>query len=144
MSKVLRSLQRIQNMERFATRIYRTRTRVFADKESMDKLRAAIANEQEHADSLAACLERLGGRTSPLGFLFPIAGVFLGFITTLMGKALLFKAAVWIEERAVKDYGLYLKRVKFDSETVDLLQRIIEDEKRHITTWQSCLEALKG
>ena len=144
MSKVLRSLQLMQNMERFATRIYRTQTRAFADKESRDKLRAAIANEQEHADSLAACLERLGGRISPLGFLFPIAGAFLGFITTLMGKALLFKAAVWIEERAVKDYGLYLERVKFDSETVDLLQRIIEDEKRHIVTWQSCLEALKG
>ena len=51
MSKVLRSLQWMQNMERFATRIYRTQTRAFADKESMDKLRAAIANEQEHADS---------------------------------------------------------------------------------------------
>ncbi len=144
MSKVLRSLQWMQNMERLATRTYRAQTRAFADKESMDKFRAAIANEQEHADSLAACLERLGGRTSPLGFLFPIAGSLLGFVTTLMGKALLFKAAVWIEEHAVKDYGLYLDRVKFDSETVGLLQRIIEDEKRHITTWQSCLEALKG
>lgn len=144
MSKVFRSLRMMQNMERLATRVYRTQTRAFADKESMDKLRAAIANEQEHADSLAACLERLGGRTSPLGFLFPIAGSLVGFITTLMGKGLLFKAAIWIEERAVKDYGLYLERVKFDSETVDLLQRIIEDEKRHIATWQSCLEALKG
>ena len=144
MSRVMRSLRMMQNMERFATRIYQTQTRAFTDKESMDKLRAAIANEQEHADSLDACLERLGGRTSPLGFLFPIAGSLVGFITTLMGKALLFKAAVWIEERAVKDYVLYLERVKFDGETVNLLQRIIEDEKRHIATWQICLEALKG
>ncbi len=144
MSKVFRSLRWMQNMERLATQLYRTQTRAFTDKESTDKLQAAIANEQEHADSLAVCLKRLDGRASPLGFLFPIAGSLIGFITTLMGKALLFKAAIWIEERAVKDYQLYLERVKFDGETVDLLQRIIEDEKRHIATWQSCLEALKG
>ena len=134
----------MQNMERFATDLYQAQTSSFTDKESADKLRAATANERQHADDLAACLERLGGGPSPLGPLFRMAGASLGVITTLLGKVLLFKGNVWIEERAIKDYERYLQRVEFDGETVDLLHRIIEDEKRHVATWKSCIGRLKG
>ena len=144
MSRVMRSLRWMQNMERFATDNYRAQTRAFTDKESADKLRAATANERQHADDLTACLERLGGGPSPLGPLFRMTGTLLGVITTLLGKTLLFKGDVWIEKRAIRDYGRYLERVGFDGETVDMLRRIIEDEKRHVATWQSCIGNLKG
>ena len=44
----------------------------------------------------------------------------------------------------MRDYGHYLQRVAFNGETVDLPCRIIEDEERHVATWKSCIESLKG
>ena len=140
----MRSLRWMQNMEQFATAIYRAQTSAFTDKGTIDRLRAAAANEQEHADDLASCLGRLGVGPSRLGPLFRVAGTSLGVFTTFLGKALLLKANVRVEKRAIRDYGQYLQRVAFDGETVDLLHRIIEDEKRHVATWQSCIRGLKG
>jgi len=134
----------MQNMEQFATAVYRAQMSAFIDKGTLDRLRAATANEQQHADDLSARLGKLGGRSSRLGLLFRIAGTLLGAVTTLPGKALLFKADIRVEKRAIRDYGQYLEKVGFDTETVELLHRIIEDEKRHVATWQSSVERLKA
>jgi len=69
MSRVERSLRMMQNMERLATRLYHAHTGAFREQDMAGKLRGAAANEQQHADDLAACLERLLGH-NPLAALY--------------------------------------------------------------------------
>jgi hypothetical protein len=44
--------------------------------------------------------------------------------------------------RTIKDYGTFLNRVKFDENTVNLINRIIPDEVFHKDTWKSSIEEL--
>ncbi len=75
---------------------------------------------------------------------FNIAGAILGIKTTLTGKIFLLKTVIWIEKRAVRDYGNFLQKHDFDEETKDLLRRIIGGEKKHIETWSISVKDLKG
>jgi hypothetical protein len=47
-----------------------------------------------------------------------------------------------VETRAVKDYGSFLQAVSFDSQTVELIKKIIEDEEFHIVNWRKAGESL--
>ncbi|MFQ5996303.1 MAG: ferritin-like domain-containing protein [Dehalococcoidales bacterium] len=144
MSKILSSLRLMQRMERFATQVYRNQTRAFGEHDIADKLQRASDNEKEHADTLSKRLHELKGAPSKTGILFDIAGAILGFKTTLISKVFLLKTDIWIEKRAVRDYSDFLQKVDFDEETKALLSRIIEDEKKHIETWNSSIKVLKS
>lgn len=144
MSKILSSLRLMQRMERFATQVYRNQTRAFGEHDIADKLQSASDNEKEHADTLSKRLHELKGAPSKTGILFDIAGAILGFKTTLISKVFLLKTDIWIEKRAVRDYSDFLQKVDFDEETKALLSRIIEDEKKHIETWNSSIKVLKS
>jgi len=50
---------------------------------------------------------------------------------------------VWIEKRAIRDYGSYMQNTPFDEDTVGLLQQIVADEERHVTTWQDSIAQIK-
>jgi bacterioferritin len=142
--EVLRALRKMHNVERFAVEIYRTQIRAFPEKEIADRLRAAMANEQEHVNDLRARIGELGGTCSWLGFLFRMAGKLLGFTTTLLGKVFLLKADIRIERRAVKDYGNFLQKVHFDEKSRGLIQKNLEDEKAHIKRWEESIEILQA
>lgn len=144
MNKTLRTLRKLHNVERFAVEIYRTQIRAFPEKEIADRLKAAMATEQEHVNDLRACIGELGGSCSWLGFLFQIAGKLLGFTTTLMGKVFLLNTDIWVERRAVKDYGDFLRKVDFDEKSRGLIQKNLEDEKAHIRMWEESLEILQA
>ncbi len=144
MNKVLRALRKMHNIERFAVESYRAQVRAFPEKEIADKLRAAMANEQEHVNGLQARIGELGGSPSWLGFLFQMAGKSLGFTTTLLGKAFILKTDIRIEKRAVRDYSDFLQRIDFDEKSTGLIQKNLEDEKVHIKRWEDSLEILKG
>jgi bacterioferritin len=132
------------NMERFATQIYRTQRKAFAEEEISERLKAAADNEQQHVNNLKACIVELNGSPSRLGFLFQMTGRVLGFITRIFGKLTILKADVWVEQRAIKDYGFFLNKVEFDEKTVALIRTIIKDEERHVSTWQNSMEILKA
>ena len=144
MSKAISSLKVMQRMERFATHVYLTQIRAFRGREIADRLRAAAVNEQEHADTLAERIEALGGTPSRAGIFYQTAGTLLGFATTLLGRVSLLKADLFVERRAVRDYGAFLQKVDFDEQSVALITKIIEDEERHIETWNDSIEILKG
>ncbi len=144
MGRVINSLKFMHNMERFATEIYQTQRSSFKEKEIADKLSAAADNEQQHADNLKARIMELNATPSLLGFLFQMAGKILGFVTKILGKLFILKTDIWIEKRAIKDYGSFLRKIEFDEESVALIQRIIVDEKRHVATWKNSIEILKS
>jgi len=144
MGKAVSSLKVMQRMERFATHVYLAQIRAFRGHEIADRLRAAAVNEQEHADTLAERIEALGGTPSRVGIFYQMAGTLLGIAMTLLGRVFLLKADLFIERRAVRDYGDFLQKVDFDEKSVALINKIIEDEKRHIETWDNSIEILKG
>jgi bacterioferritin len=143
-NETLRTLRKLHNVERFAVEIYRTQIRAFTEKGIADRLKAAMATEQEHVTDLRARIGELGGSCSWLGFLFQIAGKLLGFTTTLLGKMFLLNTDIWVERRAVKDYGDFLQKVDFDEKSRGLIQKNLEDEKAHIKMWEESIEILQA
>ncbi|MBM3156686.1 MAG: ferritin-like domain-containing protein [Chloroflexi bacterium] len=143
MNAAISALRKMYNLERFATEIYRTQIAAFTEKEISDRLKIARDNEQEHTDNLKAQIEKLGGRQSRQGFLFQAAGRMLGCFTRMMGKMFILKADIWIETKAVKDYGAFLQRLNFDEESKALVQRNLEDEKVHIKRWEDSAKLLR-
>jgi len=142
MNKVFVSLNFMHCMERFATRIYLTQRGAFKDNQIIQALTDASTNEREHVQKLRMQIKKLSGRLYPFGFLFQLAGVILGYITRLSGKRNLFKADVFVETRAVKDYSYFLRTIPFDSDTADTIRKIIADEERHIINWKKAGESL--
>jgi len=144
MSSAISSLKMMYNMERLATALYKAQTRAFHEKEMLNRLTAAAANEQQHVDNLNSRIKDLGGSSSRVGFLFQTAGAIFGFLVTFAGKVFVLRTDIWIEKRAIRDYGSYMQNVQFDEDTVGLLQRIVADEERHVATWQDSIARIKS
>ncbi|MCX5999401.1 MAG: ferritin-like domain-containing protein [Chloroflexi bacterium] len=106
-------------------------------------MKAAMDNEQQHVDDLKVRIEELRGVTSRLGFAFHMAGGILGFSTSVLGKKVVLKADIRLEERAVKDYSAILQKVPFDDRSRVLVEKNLEDEKVHIKRWQDSLVILR-
>ena len=113
------------------------------EKEIADMLGAAVENEQQHADSLQGRIIELKSNPSRLGFLFQVTGKLLSLKTRIFGKLFMLKTDILIEKRAIKDYRSFLKKVKFDEKSVDLIEIIIRDEERHVCNWQNSIKILK-
>ena len=144
MAKVNRSLNWMYNMEKFATQAYRTQAPAFPEQEISRLLKEAVLNEQQHVDNLRSRILELKGAPSRLGPLFQIAGASFASVTRLLGKQAVMKTDVWIERRAVRDYGSFLQKVAFDDKSSGPIARIIEDEKRHVENWEHSALLLKS
>ncbi len=138
------SLKFMYNMERFATQIYLEQRRVFDEESMIKKLNSAAENEHEHVSVLRKRIIELQGNRSHIGFLFQMTGKVLGMIAGIFGKEFVLKVDIFVENRAIKDYSSFLNRVKFDDDTVKLINRIIADEIYHKDTWTMSLEELTG
>jgi bacterioferritin len=143
MSRVSSSLNFMYKMEQFATRIYLVQRGAFKGSDVADKLTAASENEQTHVELLRAQITDLKIGLSPWGFLFKIAAIVVGTVTRICGKTTIMRADIFVESRAVKDYGNYVKKIGYDEKTAAMLKRIIEDEERHVAIWRNSLNQLK-
>lgn len=101
MSKVFLSLNFMHCMGRFATQIYRTQKGAFGDIQIVQQLIDASENERTHVQKLRTQIKKLNGKIYPLGWLFQLVGIILGFITRLCSKRNLFKADTFVEMRVV-------------------------------------------
>ncbi|MBT3362868.1 MAG: ferritin-like domain-containing protein [Chloroflexi bacterium] len=144
MSKTIAALKQMHNIERFATEIYRVQRRAFKDKISINKMTAAMHNEQEHIDDLLECIISQGETKSWMGTAFEVMGKFLGFLSTLLGRQFVFWADAKIEQRAIKDYGIFLKTINFDAKSKRIVVKNLNDEKVHLRSWQDALGRLTG
>ena len=144
MNKAICSLNFMYSMERFATAIYRVQKSSFKNQAILEKLTYAVDNEQQHALKLRSRITELGVTPSNLSFLFQIAGSLLGGLSRCFSKTLALKIDTAIEKRAVKDYGYFLRSLKLDDTTKQLLKNIIADEELHIRNWQDSIKLLKS
>jgi demethoxyubiquinone hydroxylase (CLK1/Coq7/Cat5 family) len=142
MRKAILSLNFMYCMERFATQIYLTQKGAFKGLPFPQQLTDAAENERTHVLTLQADIKRLKGRIFPFGWLFQFMGFILGLVTRLIGKQNLFRADTFVETRAVKDYGSFLKAVHFDAETNNIIRKIVADEETHILNWQKARESV--
>ena len=142
MDKAMGALRQMHNIERFATEIYRVQRRIFTEPVLVDRLTAAMNNEQEHIDDLLERIISQGGTHSWMGTAFEVVGKIFGFVTTLFGKSFVFKADIKVEQKAVKDYGIFLDTIDFDAKSKKLIAKNLEDEKVHIGRWQDSLDIL--
>jgi demethoxyubiquinone hydroxylase (CLK1/Coq7/Cat5 family) len=143
MNKIISSLKQMQRMERLAANVYKQQIRAFKGTDIHKTMQDAFENEKEHAGTLAQAISRHNASPSAIGFLFGFAGGMAGLVTPLLGKKTLFSIDSYIERMAVRDYKKFMESNKYDLETVTLLIRIIEDEKRHIENWNAAAGALK-
>ena len=146
MSNVIGSLNTMYNIERAATAIYKAQAGAFRSNASVyETFKAATANEQEHADGLKTRVADLKGKGSFIGWFFALGGLMIGFATRFMGKKRVMKTNIWVENKAVKDYGAFLKKVNFDEKSAALIKKNIGDEQRHVNNWTRILgELSKG
>lgn len=144
MNKAICSLNFMYGMERFAKAIYRVQKGSFKNKAIFEKLTYAVDNEQQHALKLRDRITELGSTPSRLAFLLQIAGSLLGGLSRCAGKVLALKTNTAIEKRAVKDYGYFLRTLKLDDKTKQLIKNIITDEELHIRNWQDSIKLLKS
>lgn len=144
MRKAICSLNFMYSMERFATEIYRTQRSAFSETGIAEKLKYAIENERQHAESLGnhiVCLKRI---PTKLSILFRLAGKLMGLITRCFGKRCMLRADILIEKRAIKDYGYFIGTIHFGEDTNLLIKGIIRDEEEHVQNWEKALSLLKG
>jgi demethoxyubiquinone hydroxylase (CLK1/Coq7/Cat5 family) len=143
MSNVVGSLNTMYNIERAATAIYKAQAGAFRGNAAIYEIfKAATANEQEHADGLKARVADLKGRGSFMGWFFALGGMMIGCATRIMGKKRVMKTNIWVEKKAVKDYGAFLDRVNFDEKSAALIKKNIGDEQRHVDNWSRILGEL--
>jgi demethoxyubiquinone hydroxylase (CLK1/Coq7/Cat5 family) len=143
MSNVVGSLNTMYNIERAATAIYKAQAGAFHSNAAVyETFKAATANEQEHADGLKAMVADLKGKGSFIGWFFALGGMMIGFVTRIMGKKRVMKTNIWVEKKAVKDYGAFLEKVNFDEKSAALIKKNIGDEQRHVDNWTRILGEL--
>jgi hypothetical protein len=144
MIKALLSLNFMYCMERFAAQIYLTQSGSFKGQLIAKILTDASDNEKGHVQILKVRIIKLNGSIYPFGWLFQYMGVIIGLSTRLSGKINLFKADTFVEMRAVRDYGGFLKTVHFDPDTIESIRGIITDEENHIINWTNARKSLAG
>jgi demethoxyubiquinone hydroxylase (CLK1/Coq7/Cat5 family) len=143
MHKVISSLNAMYNIERAATAIYKAQAGAFRANAAVSEIfNAATANEQEHADGLKARVADLKGKGSSMGWFFALGGMMIGTVTRLMGKKRVMKTNIWVEKKAVTDYGAFLQKVNFDEKSAVLIKKNIGDEQRHVDNWTRILGEL--
>ena len=143
MSNVVGSLNTMYNIERAATAIYKAQAGAFSSNAAVyETFKAATANEQEHADGLKSRVADLKGKGSSMGWFFALGGMMIGILTRIMGKQRVMKTNIWVETKAVKDYGAFLQKVNFDEKSAALIKKNIGDEQRHVDNWTRILGEL--
>jgi bacterioferritin len=143
---VLKALRALVNVESMAVQIYRAQTWRFRGKPAItEKLARAIDVEREHRENLEARLKDLGGTTPMLRYAYALMGwAVMGFIPALLGKMVLLRADIWVEEKAIRDYTAFLEKTPFDDQTRALVEKNREDEEEHVRYWQESIVLLKG
>jgi demethoxyubiquinone hydroxylase (CLK1/Coq7/Cat5 family) len=81
--------------------------------------------------NLRSRIIELGNTPSRRAFLFQITGCLLGGLSRCIGKTLALKTDIAIEKRAVKDYGYFIRTLKLDDKTKQLIKNIITDRTTH-------------
>jgi ubiquinone biosynthesis monooxygenase Coq7 len=136
--KVRSALRTLHNLEIMAVNIYRyqaTRKR----SELNRRLISAMANEMTHVQDFQTRLLEYGMRPSIWRWISWIAGCKIGILSRILGRKVILKTGVWVEEKAVHHYGALLEAAPWDDETLAMIRKDRSDEMAHIRHWKELL-----
>lgn len=137
---IKKALLTLHCLEMTATNIYRYQ--ITAERSELNRdLIAAMCNEMTHYQDFQVKLLEYGWRPSKLVWAYGIAGAVLGIWSRLRGRKAILKTGIWVETRAVREYGQLLKEVDWDEETRKVVEKNQADEDGHIQRWQKLLQS---
>ena len=137
---IKKALSTLHCLEMTATNIYRYH--ITAERSELNRdLIAAMCNEMTHYQDFQVKLFEYGWRPSKLVWAYGIAGAVLGFWSRLRGRKAILKTGIWVETRAVREYGKLLREVDWDEETRKVVEKNQADEDGHIQRWQKLLQS---
>jgi demethoxyubiquinone hydroxylase (CLK1/Coq7/Cat5 family) len=102
-------------------------------------LTAAMANEMTHLQDFQTKLYEYNLRPGKLRFGFWLVGIVLGLGSRMMGRRRILKTGIWAEKKAVRDYGHFLRDVRWDEETIPIVEKDAADEAAHVARWTRLL-----
>jgi len=134
-----KALCTFHDLEIMAVNIYRFQTT--AEKTEHNRLLiAALLNEMTHVQDFQVKLSEYGFRPSMFRWAYWILGMTLGLVSRMLGRKVVLKTGIWVEQKAVRHYGELLESVGWDAETRQVLEKDREDEMEHVRMWEDLLK----
>lgn len=141
LTKVRQALRKLHAFEMMAVNIYRMQ--ITSEDSDFNRLVIqAMTNEMTHVQDFQAKIYEFGAKPSPTRMLNAIFGMFLGFSSRVRGKKAILNMGIWTETKAVTDYKALISSIKWDEETLKVIQHNLDDEYHHIETLKKALEQL--
>jgi demethoxyubiquinone hydroxylase (CLK1/Coq7/Cat5 family) len=136
------ALLNLHTLELTATNIYRFQI-TKEDNEHNRELIAAMLNEMVHYQDFQVKIYEFGWKPKSITrWAYGIVGMVLGRWSRIRGKKAILNTGIWVETRAVKEYGLLLKDVDWDDETRKVVEKNQADEGGHIQRWRSLVASV--
>ncbi len=137
---IVKTLRQLHMLEVMAANIYRMQiTR--EPSELNRELIAAMHNEMTHIQDFRTKLMEYGAHPAFYAFVFWWVGFVMGLGSRILGKKAILKAGIWVESKAVTDYGKILESVNWDEQTHAIIAKDRADEQVHIDRWKKLLES---
>ncbi len=141
LKSIRKGLFTLYNLEIMATAIYQFQ--ISGDRDEMDRqLIASMANEMTHIQDFKVKLYEYGWKPSKRSGSYWVVGFTIGFLSKLLGKKMILKTGVWVEQKAVHHYGELLSTIDWDDDTRKIIEKDQSDEVIHIEHWKALLEKI--
>lgn len=135
---IRRGLRKLHTFEVMAVNIYKLQITSNIDDVNRIVIQA-MANEMSHVQDFQIKLYEYGTKPNPLRWVFWFGGMVIGLFSRLLGEKAMLKAGIWTESKAVTDYQKIIESAQWDTETLEIITRNLNDEKHHIETLRSFL-----
>mgnify|MGYP001420726561 CR=1 FL=1 len=137
---IKKGLMTLNTLELMAMTIYRFQL-TNANTELNRRLIAAMCNEMTHYQDFQIKLYEYGFRPNPFRWAYWIVGFVFGFGSRILGKKIMLKTGVWVENKAVNHYAELLETIEWDGDTRKIIEKNHADEKGHVNSWKSFLSS---
>lgn len=137
--KVIKTLRQLHMLEVMAANIYRMQI-TKEPSELNRELIAAMHNEMTHIQDFRTKLMEYGAHPAFYAFVFWWVGFVMGLGSRILGKKAILKAGIWVESKAVTDYGKILESLDWDEPTRAVIAKDRADEEIHIDRWKNLLD----
>jgi demethoxyubiquinone hydroxylase (CLK1/Coq7/Cat5 family) len=134
--RIRSALRTFHALETMAAAIYRFQITI-RHRDLTEPLISAMANEMTHIQDFQIKLCEYGFRPSLRRTAAWTAGACIGITSRLLGRSMVLKTGIWVETKAIAHYGRLLSSVAWDPDTRRVVEKDLEDEKEHVSTWKA-------
>ena len=137
---IKKGLLTLHTLELMATTTYRFQL-TKANTELNRQLIVAMCNEMTHYQDFQVKLYEYGFRPNPFRWAYWIVGFIFGFGSRILGRKMMLKTGIWVENKAVHHYAELLENIEWDADTRKIIEKNQADEKGHVHNWKSFLDS---